>query len=80
MNKLSLSNDTVQRRIKDISNDILSHIIKNLHQNPYFSLAVDESTDVSDCAQLFVFLRYIIKGDIIDGVLVHQAIESNRQG
>lgn len=54
---LSLSRQTVCRRINDISNEIILKLRDRIRDFKYFSLAFDESTDISDSAQLVVFLR-----------------------
>ena len=56
---LSLSDNTVQRHISDMSNDINIQIIEDL----MFTSQLDESADVSSCAQVMVFVRYIHKND-----------------
>ena len=48
-----LSNDTISSRITDISNNILEQVMKELKALPFpFSVQLDESTDVSQCAPL----------------------------
>lgn len=54
---LSLYRQTVCRRINDISNEIILKLRDRIRDFKYFSLAFDESTDISDSAQLVVFLR-----------------------
>jgi len=55
--KISLSRQTVRRRINDISNEIILGLHNRIRDFKYFSLAFDESTDISDSAQLVVFIR-----------------------
>ena len=57
---VSLSNDTISSRIIDISNNILKQVMEELKASPFpFSMQLDESTDVSQCAQLLVYVRYM---------------------
>lgn len=67
-NKLSqipLSDDTISRRIDDMSVDILTQVVADLISSPLkFSLQLDETTDVSNLSQLVVFVRYL-KDDVI---------------
>ncbi|KAL4141672.1 hypothetical protein QTP88_004264 [Uroleucon formosanum] len=58
INAIPLLNDTVCRRIKDISNDIEETIIKDINDSQLFSIQVDKSTDVSQLAVLMVIARY----------------------
>jgi hypothetical protein len=60
MNKIALHRNTVARRIKDASLDIERQIKYDLNSCEYFSLALDESTDAGDTAQLAVFIRFIL--------------------
>ncbi|KAJ3599022.1 hypothetical protein NHX12_032985 [Muraenolepis orangiensis] len=62
MSKLQLSDSTVTRRVEVISDDLLSQLLKYIASAEYFSLAMDESTDRTDIAQLIVWVRFL-KGD-----------------
>jgi hypothetical protein len=57
--KLSLSGVTVARRVEELANDIEGTLKKRLAEFTSFSLALDESTDVKDTAQLAIFIRGI---------------------
>lgn len=48
----------MKRRIVDMANNIEETIAGHLKSCYYFSLQVDESTDVSDNANLMCFVRY----------------------
>ncbi|GFS83782.1 SCAN domain-containing protein 3 [Nephila pilipes] len=52
VNKVSLSADTVKRRIHDMSSDILGTLIKKLLSAEKFALQIDETTDIKNKAQL----------------------------
>ena len=60
LSPLSVSNNTVKRRITDMSEDILCQIIQELKETPtgLFSIQLDETTDVTNFAQLLVYVRY----------------------
>ena len=45
-----------------------------------FSIQLDESTDVSICAQLLVFARYIKDGDFHEKLLFCQCLETSTKG
>lgn len=58
-----LSNDTIHSRISDMSTNILEQVIAELDSTQFpFSMQLDESTDISQCSQLLVFVRYIHSG------------------
>jgi hypothetical protein len=47
ISKEPLSNDTVHRRITEMSTDIENNVLSKLQSNKKFSFQLDESTDVS---------------------------------
>ena len=49
---ISLSNNTIQRRIKDLSLDIKSQVVQEIKTALFglFAIQLDESTDISSCA------------------------------
>lgn len=57
VDKLSLSRWTVARRIDEMSDDIVNSLKEDGSKFNFFSIAVDESTDVTDTAQLAIFIR-----------------------
>ncbi|KAL4103282.1 hypothetical protein QTP88_018793 [Uroleucon formosanum] len=56
---ISLSRNTFTRRVEDIGGDLMMQIQIKSKAFKFFSLALDESTDVSDTAQLLIFIRGI---------------------
>ena len=52
-----------------MSEDVKKQVVNEIKASPMFSFQVDESTDVSSCAQLLVFVRYIRSSDIKDEFL-----------
>ena len=65
LNSVSVSNNTIQRRITEMSTDIKEQVITQVQVLKYGSaIQLDESTDVSNCAQLLVYVRYAINDAI----------------
>ena len=56
---ISLSNGTIQRRIKDLSDDIKCQVVEEIKTAPFglCAINIDESTDIFSCAQLMVFVN-----------------------
>lgn len=65
MSELLIFQIIVQRRISEMSKDIQQQVIDEIKQfpNKMFSLQIDETTDVCNCAQLLAFARYVCDGD-----------------
>lgn len=57
--KVSLSGVTVARRVEELAGDIEKTLIERSSHFVYYSVALDESTDLTDTAQLAVFIRGI---------------------
>jgi len=55
--KASLSHQTVARRVDELASNIEESLTKRLAECELYSLALDDSTDNSDMAQLSVFVR-----------------------
>lgn len=53
---VSLSKQTVTRRLEDISNQISSSVKGTVTSCSYFAIALDESADVLDTNQLLIFI------------------------
>lgn len=57
---LQLSRNTVMRRIEKSSQNVTEQLQIDIDRCVTFSLQIDESTDVSDTAQLIVFIRMLM--------------------
>ena len=51
---LQLSDSTIKRQMEDIRKDIFDQLLADMHTAPCVSIAVGESIDVTDVAQLCV--------------------------
>ena len=58
---VSLSASTVTRRIEEMSDNLRSQLLNVEDKFECFSIALDESCDVSDTSQLLIFIRGIYK-------------------
>ena len=68
LQRVLLSNDTVTRRIIGMSDDIECQMLEKIKAS-YYSIQLDESTDISNAALLLVFVRYCADGKIHDDLL-----------
>ncbi len=75
-----LSNDTVARRIEDMSNDIREQLIEFVKKSPYYALQLDESTDIAGQAQLLTYVRYLRDKAIEEEVLFCRPLQSHTTG
>ena len=50
MQQISLSNNTIQRRISNMSMDVKELVLTEIKASPLFSFQLDESTDVNSCS------------------------------
>ena len=77
---ISLSNNTVLRRIEEMSVDILQQVISDIYRSESgFAIQLDESTDVTNCAQLLIFVRYVGKEGVKE-FLMNAALEATTKG
>ena len=80
LSSLSISDNNVQRRIQEMSEDIKNQVVEQIKQSPISVLQLDESTDVSSCAQLMIYVRYIHNSNFKDEFLFRHPIESHTRG
>lgn len=57
---ISLSRNTITRGVENIGNNIVTQLQNKAREFKYFSLALDESTDITDTAQLLIIIRGIV--------------------
>lgn len=73
-----MSNDTVKHRICEMSEDIKKQVVHKIKHSVFsmFSLQLDETTDVTHCAQLMAFVWYVNAGDVKDEFLFCEQFET----
>ena len=74
------SDNTVSRRIQDMATDIRKQIVEHVTMNKKFSIQLDESTDVANCAQLIVYIRFFSNAGIMENILACRSLEGRTTG
>jgi zinc finger BED domain-containing protein 5/7/8/9 len=74
--KMSLSNDTIKRRIDDMAHDLKNQIIEKLNKSPFFSLQCDETTDISQNSQLLFYCKFIDDKKFKEEILFSQTLKT----
>ncbi|XP_066465575.1 zinc finger BED domain-containing protein 5-like [Tiliqua scincoides] len=74
---IPLSNSTVARRIDEMSQWVEELLIQRVRDSKFFSLLLDESTDVGGLCQLLVFVRYIWNNQPHEDMLCCQPISQS---
>ena len=67
---VSLSHQTIARRISDFGKYVSSKLKSIVENWVYFSLALDESTDISNTSELLIFIRTVDKNFTVQEELV----------
>ena len=77
-----LSNNTVQRRILELSKNIEEQVISEIKSCELgtFAIQLDESTDVSALAELLVYVRYIHLGKLKEEFLFCKPLALHTRG
>ena len=56
--KVPISDTTTLRRVELLAKDVSGKLLENLRKAEFISIAVDESTDCTDMAQLCIYVRF----------------------
>ncbi len=76
---VQISNGTVARHISDMAQDIKCQLVDRVKKGK-FALQLDESTDVSNSAQLLVFIRYSFDRKLNEDILFCTPLEGTCTG
>jgi hypothetical protein len=74
LSKISLSDNTVKRRIDDIANDIKKQVMTKVKDSPFFAIQCDETTDLAQCCQLLVYCRFMDEGTLNEEMLFSKCL------
>jgi hypothetical protein len=77
---VSLSNNTISRRIASMAQDVEDKVISGIAQSSYLALQFYESVDVANESELMVFVRYINNDKVVDEFLLCQCLASTTTG
>ena len=80
ISKVPPSNDTVHRRILEMSTNIEKTVRSNKLQFSDFALQVDGSTYNANKAQLLAFIRFIDKDQIVNHFLFCKELNTTTKG
>ena len=79
--KISLSRTTITRRTEQLSENIQVQLQDRIKEMVAFSLALDESTDMVDTAQLAVFIRGVDKSlNVTEDLLALRSMKGTTTG
>ncbi|KAF2349253.1 Tubulin/FtsZ GTPase domain [Trinorchestia longiramus] len=76
LSKISLSDNTVKRRIDELSEDIKEQVLDKIKASHFFAIQCDESTDVAHLCQLLVYSRFVDEGTVKKEILFSAALET----
>ena len=80
MQKISLSNDTVLRRISEIGEDQREQLISRIKESRKFAIQLDELMDITKTAHLLAYVRYIYNNDLHEDLLFCQPLHGRTTG
>ena len=78
---IPLSNNTMTRRIEELADNVNKQVAFNSSNCKFFSLAMDESTDISDTAQVSIFIRAVSDNfEVMEELLGFESLQGTTKG
>ena len=75
-----LSKDTIKRRIRELSDDVLQQTIASVKRSRKSSLRLEETTGIRSDAQFKVFVRYLVANHYVEQFLFCHSLIKNTTG
>ena len=69
LKNIPLSDDTLKRRVYEMDENVEKQLISRINDSDYFSIQMDESTDVTNKALLLMFVRYCVNDSSFEDLL-----------
>lgn len=69
LKEIPMSANTIKRRIEEMAEDIENQVIIMVKNSPFYSIQLDESTDVNNKALLLCFVRLEYEGNLLEELL-----------
>ena len=81
LNAVSLSDNTIKRRIEEMSDDIADQILAEIKESKFgFAIQLDESTDITNYCQLLVYVRYAQTNIMKTELLLNHEVSTTKKG
>jgi hypothetical protein len=77
---LSISRNTVKERILNMNSNIENQLIHDLNQSSFFSICIDESTDLTSSARLSIISRFCINDEVREELIKLASIPAKTTG
>uniref|UniRef100_A0A3B4VDX5 HAT C-terminal dimerisation domain-containing protein n=1 Tax=Seriola dumerili TaxID=41447 RepID=A0A3B4VDX5_SERDU len=77
---IPLSDNTIARRIVEMADDVKTQLIEKLRSAQGFSIQIDETTDITNYAQLLAFVRFEDSGTMCEEFLFCKPLPGRTTG